>query len=201
VRRWLRRALIVLVIFAAAVAGGNLYVLSTTSPAIFPSADVAPARPYVIVLGNRVFPGDIPAPELANRLNVGLALYRGKRAARIIVSGRVGSVSYDEPRAMRAWLIAQGVPVADVITDPGGYRTAATMAGAAALGVRAALIATQDYHLPRALYLARHAGIDAVGVPAPRSAVKMYDKARVWLREAFARVEIILEVAFRGVKA
>ena len=71
---------------------------------------------------------------------------------------------------MAAWLEARGVKPADVIVDPGGHRTAATMADAAALGVRSALVVTQGYHLPRSLYLARRAGIDAVGVPAPDAA-------------------------------
>ena len=67
---------------------------------------------------------------------------------------------------MAAWLEARGVTRADV-AGPGGHRTAATMADAAAVGARSALVVTQGYHLPRSLYLARRAGIDAVGVPAP----------------------------------
>ena len=75
---------------------------------------------------------------------------------------------YDEPHAMAALAGgARGRSRRRSWSDAGGHRTAATMADAAALGVRSALVVTQGYHLPRALYLARHAGIDAIGVPAP----------------------------------
>ncbi len=67
---------------------------------------------------------------------------------------------------MAAWLEAHGVPARDLIVDRGGYRTASSMADAAAIGVRSLLVVSQGYHLPRALYLARHAGIDAWGVPS-----------------------------------
>ncbi len=153
----------------------------------------------MVVLGNRVFPGGIPSRELAARLETGRALYAAGRARRILVSG-LAQPDYDEPHAMAAWLEAHGVPAADVVLDLGGYRTAATMADTAALGVRSILVATQAYHLPRALYLARHAGIDAVGVPSENGRRSTFDQIRTALRETLARAEIVVEVALRGVR-
>ena len=85
----------------------------------------------------------------------------------IASGGVVRKRGYDEPHAMAAWLVSRGVKPDDVVVDEGGHRTSATMADAAALGVRSALIVTQGYHLPRSIYFARHVGIDALGVPAP----------------------------------
>jgi len=116
----------------------------------------------------------------------------------VIVSGRVAE-GYDEPHAMAVWLEARGVPRGDIVLDGGGHRTAATMAGAAALGVRSAHVVTQGYHLPRALLFARHAGIDALGVPAPAWRPGWSDRLRVFVRESLARAEALLEVTFRGV--
>ncbi len=107
---------------------------------------------------------------------------------------------YDEPHAMAAWLEARGVSPANIVLDPGGHRTAATMAGSAALGVRSALVVSQGYHLPRALYFARHAGIDAVGVPAPSRSTGFGSGVRGFIRESTARAETLLEVALRGVR-
>jgi SanA protein len=177
----------------------NVYVLSTTRGAIVRRIDAAPSRPYVIVLGNLVFPNGTPGHELAQRLEAARALYVSGRARWIVVSGVVRQ-GYDEPRGMAAWLLAHGVPSPDVILDRGGHRTAATMADAAALGVRSALVATQEYHLPRALYLARQAGIDAVGVAAADIGKSSTARFRVGLREFVARAEIVLEVALRGVR-
>jgi vancomycin permeability regulator SanA len=101
---------------------------------------------------------------------------------------------------MAAWLQARGVPPGDILLDLGGRRTAATMAGSVTLGVRSALVVSQGYHLPRALYLARHAGIDAVGVPAEATRSGRWVTFRGWLRETTARAEIVAEVAVRGVR-
>lgn len=198
-RRWALFILIPAATLVAYVSAGNAYLLSTTSERIVPAVEAAPARPWVIVLGNRVFPGNIPSRELGRRLDTALALYRAGRAQKIIVSGRTRS-GYDEPRTMAAWLVERGVPATDVVLDGGGHRTAATMANAAALGVRSALIATQGYHLPRSLYLARHAGIDAIGVPSRPSGDSLYRRVWTFFRETTARAEIILEVALRGVR-
>ncbi len=198
-RRWLWGLLAVGLLCALFVVGANLYLIGRARGATLAGVEAAPPRPYAIVLGNRVLPDGSPSAELAARLETALALHRAGRAAKIVVSGAVAP-GYDEPRAMAAWLQARGVPAADVVADPGGHRTAATMADAAALGVRGALVVTQGYHLPRALYFARHAGIDALGVPAPERFRGGRESLRVFCREAAARVESLLEVAFRGVR-
>jgi SanA protein len=197
--RWRKRLAIGVAVCAALIAAGNGYVLSTTRAALVATVADAPVRPYVVVLGNRVFPGGMPSRELAARLETGRQLYAAGRAGKIIVSG-LSRPDYDEPHPMAAWLEAHGVPAADVILDLGGYRTAATMADTAALGVRSVLVATQGYHLPRSLYLARHAGIDAIGVPSESSRRSIFDFARTALRETLARAETVVEVALRGVR-
>jgi SanA protein len=198
-RRWLRCLAVAALVAAALVVGPNLYLIVTAGPITAASVDSAPTRPYAIVLGNRVFDDGVPSPELARRLETALALYRAGRAAKLVVSGLVKG-DYDEPHAMAAWLQARGVPPADILLDLGGRRTAATMAGSAALGVRSALIVSQGYHLPRALYLARRAGIDAFGVPAQATRSGRWATFRGWLRETTARAEIVVEVAVRGVR-
>jgi SanA protein len=183
---------------AAFVLAANLYLIASTRAAILPGVAAAPARPYAIVPGNRDFAGDVPCNELAARLETALALYRARRAGKIVVSG-LAHGEYDEPRAMAAWLRARGVPSADIVADGGGHRSSATMADSAGLGVRSALVVTQAYHLPRALYLARHAGIDAIGVAAENRHGGWASLVKLFCRETAARAETVLEVALRGV--
>jgi vancomycin permeability regulator SanA len=198
-RRWAGWLLGIALASVAFVVAANLYLIARASAATLPGVEPAPVRPYAIVLGNRVFPDGKPSRELANRLEAALALHRAGRAGKVIVSGRVGE-GYDEPHAMAAWLQARGVPPADIVVDEGGHRTAATMADAAALGVRSAHVVTQGYHLPRALLFARHAGIDALGVPAPAWRPGWSNWLQVLVRESLARAEALLEVTFRGVR-
>jgi len=184
---------------AGLVAAANVHLIRAARPVTAASVETAPVRPYAIVLGNRVNAAGAPSLELAARLETVLALHRAGRAAKVVVSGRVAP-GYDEPRAMAAWLVARGISPADILVDVGGHRTAATMAGSMALGVRSALVVSQDYHLPRALYLARHAGIDAFGVPAVSRRSGWPAAVQLFFRETTARAETVVEVAVRGVR-
>jgi SanA protein len=127
----------------------------------------APHAQAAIVLGARVYPNGQMSPMLADRVQQGLALYRAGKVDKIIVSGDHGSWAYDEPGHMRAALLADGVPPQDVFTDHAGFDTWATMKRARLVfGVSSAVVVTQGFHLPRALYLAHAAGIAAHGVSA-----------------------------------
>lgn len=198
-RRWLKWLAVAAIVVVALDAGANLYLISAARGRTVPSVEAAPVRPYAIVLGNRVFDDGSPSAELGARLRTALELYRAGRATKLVVSGLVAG-AYDEPHAMAAWLEARGVPPVNIVVDVGGHRTAATMAGSVALGVRSALVVSQGYHLPRALHLARHAGIDAVGVPAVRSRAGWFADLRLFIRETTARAESVVEVAVRGVR-
>ncbi|MFL5306061.1 MAG: vancomycin high temperature exclusion protein [Polyangia bacterium] len=200
-RRWGRWVAGCLLVFALLIGAGNAYVLSVTAARRLPQAADAQPQQYAMVLGNRVFPRRGPSWELACRLETGRQLYLAGRARRVIVSGRYRpDLGYDEPAVMAAWLEARGVPRRDLILDRGGYRTASSMADAAAIGVRSLLVVSQAYHLPRALYLAQHAGIDAWGVPSCNAHRNWAQAAHLRVRESLARAEAILEVLVRGVR-
>jgi SanA protein len=201
-RRWWRAFIGAGLLGLILVGAGNVWVLHATAADVASDVGAAPDRPVAIVLGNRVFPDGSLSGELAMRVRVALELYRAGKVRRIFLSGAWREAEgYDEPSAMAAWLERRGVPRAALILDRGGYRTAATMADAAARGIREALVCTQRYHLPRALYLARHAGIAARGVAAGVSPGTLFDCLHSFVRETLARAETVGEVAVRGVSA
>jgi SanA protein len=183
------------------VAVGNVWIAAATSGAVVRDVAAAPERPVAIVLGNRAFSDGSVSPELAARVRVALDLYRAKKVQTLFLSGAFKpEESYDEPGAMADWLERRGVPRDAMVLDREGFRTAATMADAAARGFRAAIVCTQPYHLPRALYFARHAGIAATGVAAESPPAELFVRAYIFLREMIARPEAVLEVALRGVR-
>jgi SanA protein len=200
VRRWLGHLAFATITGIVLVAAANAYVVYSTKGGIVSRTDDAPTVPAAIVLGTRVNVDGSPASGLAERLELALELYRAGRARRLILSGANWGNGYDEPGVMAHWLTAHGVPEADLTLDRRGHRTAATMANASAMGFKQALVCTQPYHLPRALYLARHAGIDAVGVPA-RDDADGYETVRYLLRESLARAQALIEVTVLGVQA
>jgi vancomycin permeability regulator SanA len=150
------------------VAGTNAWVRADVGTRLYASADAVPARSVAIVPGAALAKGRA-AGTLSRRLETALALYRTGRVRAILVSGNDSAVS-PEVSAMNDWLRERGVPAADIWSDVGGSRTRETMLNAAGVfDVREAVICTQAPYAGRALFLARHAGIDAiaVGLPSP----------------------------------
>jgi SanA protein len=148
------------------VTAASAHVRGQAEGLIHADAAAVPARPVAIVLGARVWERE-PSPMLEERLRGALALYRAGKVTKVLVSGDHGGRTYDEVNAMGSWLERAGVPPADVFLDHAGFRTLDTMERAARVfGVTSAVVCTQGFHLPRALFLARRAGIDAVGLEA-----------------------------------
>lgn len=150
---------------------------------------VSEVRPcaVAIVPGAYVAPDGTPSHMLADRLAAALALVEAGKVTRVLVSG-----GPDEVAGMRAWLERRGVT--DLLCDPGGLRTWATMRRAASSGVTRAVVCTQRFHLPRSVYLARAAGIDAVGLVADGRRYR--DVTYNADREACARVRALLDVGW-----
>jgi len=153
---------------ALAVAACNAAVLRGGTPFAERLADGEVAD-CALVLGARVYADGTVSPVLADRLETGLRLYREGRVRRILVSGDHRAESYDEVNAMRRWLEARGVPESDIFLDHAGFDTYSSMARARdVFHARSVIVATQRFHLPRALYIARSLGLVADGAEADR---------------------------------
>lgn len=151
---------------AAGLAGSNLWIARSARTATFARAAAVPPRTFAIVPGSRV-DHNRPLAILSARLEAALELYRAGRVEAILVSGQ-DTPEAPEATVMRAWLRARGVAASDVWSDGGGTRTRETMNRAAAFyGVTDAVVCTQTVNMARSLYLARRAGIDAVGLTLP----------------------------------
>jgi SanA protein len=147
----------------AVVIATNLRVFHQARRSMYETPASVPARAVAIVPGTTV-KGVIPGRTLTERLRAARDLYRLGKIQVILVSGN-RQEGYDEIAAMHTWLVGNGVRDSDVIDDPAGFRTLDTMERAARVfKVTGAIICSQGVHLPRALYLARNAGIDAVGL-------------------------------------
>lgn len=129
-----------------------------------------PAMPVAIVFGagysNRHGPGAV----LFDRVQSGVELYRSGKVRKLLMTGDNGHVGYSEPAAMRRCALSLGVPDRDIVMDFAGFRTYDSLWRARdVFGVRQAVLVTQRYHLPRALYLAHALGLRVVGYPADRA--------------------------------
>ncbi|MBI2394419.1 MAG: YdcF family protein [Deltaproteobacteria bacterium] len=148
----------------------------------------------IVVLGAGIGPDGSVSQVLGDRLETALALYRAGRAPRLLLTGDHSSAEYDEVAAMRRWLEQRGVPRDALLLDGAGVDTFSSISRARTVyGVGRAIVVTQAFHLPRAVWLARAMGIDADGVAAD---LRPY-RGAVWfeLREVISRTKAWLDVS------
>ncbi len=147
-----------------------------------------------LVLGAGVGEDGTPSWVLSDRLAASLELYRTGRVTRIIVSGDHRTREYDEPNAMRGWLEARGVPASAIFMDHAGFDTYSSVWRARhVFGAERVVIVTQQFHLPRALWVARSLGMAAEGAAADQ---RRY-RGAVWFqaREVVSRTKAFVDVA------
>ncbi|MEP6810047.1 MAG: ElyC/SanA/YdcF family protein, partial [Chthoniobacterales bacterium] len=133
------------------------------------------------------------------RMDAAAALYREGKIRHLILSGDNRIVAYDEPKDMRAALLARGVPDSVLTLDDAGFRTLDSMARARAVfDLRKVTIITDDFHAARALVLARHFGLDPIAFTSAPVPLKWSLKTRV--REVLARVLTILDITILQTK-
>lgn len=157
------------VIGAVYVFSVNAYVKNTTKDSIITPKRASELEDVdcIIVLGCFVKPSGVPSDMLYDRIKMGNELYLSKAAPKIIMSGDHGQVEYDEVSTMKAYAVDAGVPSEDVFCDHAGFSTYESIYRAKEIfGADKVIIVTQEYHLHRALYVARSLGIDAYGVSA-----------------------------------
>ncbi len=136
----------------------------------FTTADIAqvPARDVALVLGAApIGPEGGPNRYFEYRLDAAAALFEAGKAKYLLVSGDKRGDGYDEPTAMRAGLIRRGVPAAAIYRDVAGVRTLDSVLRAKEVfGQKTLIVVSQRFHVARAVFLARQAGIEAWGYEA-----------------------------------
>lgn len=170
-------------------------ILLYAHPRTFSAAEV-PARRVAIVFGAGIRNGQ-PSPVLRDRVQTAANLYFSGKVEKILMSGDNRFVDYNEPEAMRQYAITLGVPDTDIVLDYAGRRTYDTCYRARDIfQLDSVILVTQDFHLPRAIYLCNMLGVDGVGVPAD---IQYYRKISrlIWnVRETLAIFGAITDVMY-----
>lgn len=180
-----------------------LYVGAATAPYRSSVAEEIPAGSEADAQGLRVavvfgagVRGDRPTPMLAQRIEGAVALYKLGRVRKLLMTGDNSRADYDEVTVMRRYAEALGVPPGDITLDYAGFSTYESCYRLRPIfGVERAVLVTQSYHLPRAIYTCRALGVEAVGLAMPdwgRYANILI--ARYTLREALATTKALVDV-------
>lgn len=161
---------------------------------IFRSVDWIPQNDVGLVLGTgKRTAGGKPNLHFNQRITAAAALYHAGKVRHLLVSGDNHLASYDEPTDMRDALAAAGVPTNAITCDYAGFRTLdSVVRGKTVFGLQQFTIVTEAFHCPRALWIARQHGLDAIAFAAPDLSARW--SARVKARESLARVWCALDL-------
>ena len=130
------------------------------------------------------------------RIDAAVKLYKAKKISRILISGDGKEKSYDEPKYMRRDLIKRGIPAHKITLDKKGLRTYDSVINAKeTFGLSNFTVISQRFQNERAIFLAGHNDIDAIGFnakDAPNQKGKSAVKVRI--REVFAKVKVFMDL-------
>ncbi|MGB7755735.1 MAG: ElyC/SanA/YdcF family protein [Salinisphaera sp.] len=191
VLRWTITALGSLLLLGIAA---NAWVLGSTRDRIYDDTARLPIYDFALVLGTSPYThtGN-PNALFSNRMKAAARLYHEGRVRHLLVSGANPSRAYNEPRKMYQALRRRGVPDSAITLDYAGFRTLDSIVRAERIfGLRAFVIVSQRYHEYRALFLAQHEGIEAVGYTWP--AEDRRQPLRTEAREYLARIKAVLDL-------
>ena len=189
VRAVLKVALACVVVVFALVAGTNAIVIASTAESVVDEEEAsALAVDAIVVLGASVNDDGTPSDMLRARLNAAIELYFAGVASTIIMTGYDDGEYYDEVSAMRAYALDQGVAAEDILCDPDGYSTYASMTRLATeFDVESVIVVTQAFHVARAIYDGSGTGIVIYGLACDNA---VYDNQLLLeVREVLARTK------------
>ncbi len=178
----------------AAILLPRLITAITSASRTYTTQTVAPA-PVAIVFGAGLWRDGTPTTVLRDRIATAAELYFSGKVQKILMSGDNSYIYYNEPGAMHDYALRLGVPDEDIVLDYAGRRTYDTCYRAQAIfGIHTAILVTQSFHLPRALYTCRALGMEVVGVTSDRQGYRL--SSQVWwnLRELPATLTALLQV-------
>ena len=157
--------------------------------------DEAPSERLAIVFGAGLRRDGTPTPILRDRVETAASLYFSGKVEKLLMSGDNSVFNHNEPESMRQYAMSLGVPENAIAMDYAGSRTYDTCYRAKAVfGMDSALLVTQRFHLPRALFLCNALGLDAYGVEANN---RNYWRGSLFIwnfREQLATVGAFLDV-------
>lgn len=172
----------------------KIFVEIYSAPRTYTADSVPPAR-VAIVLGAGLRNDGTPTAVLRDRVKTAAQLYQQGKVDKLLMSGDNRFANYNEPEGMRQYALTLGVPEKDIVLDYAGRRTYDTCYRASAIfRVESAIVVTQRFHLPRALFLCNSFGVNADGVEANTAHFRKISRF-IWnVRELFATAQAVWDV-------
>ena len=172
----------------------NAWVVYSTKPQVYESAEELPAKDIALVLGtSRYLVNGQKNLFFYYRLQAAVDLYKQGKIKHILVSGDNRSKYYNEPREMYEVLREMGVPKEAITLDFAGLRTLDSVVRCKEIfGQNQVVIITQRFHAYRAAFIANHRELQAVCYVANNP--QFNNTQKIKFREYFARVKALIDL-------
>ena len=192
--RWKRWLIVSLCSLFVMVIMSNLVVSCSTKKMVYQSVESIPYNKTALLLGTSKYLSDGRRNLYYQyRIEAVAALFRAHKVDYVIVSGDNSREDYDEPTDMKNDLVAAGIPAGRIYLDYAGFRTLDSVVRCKEIfGQSSFTIVSQQFHNERAIFLARHYNIAAIGFNAQD--VQAYYGFKTMLREKLARVKLFIDL-------
>lgn len=168
----IRKLIIGLIVLLVVLYAGVVAMVCIREGSVLKTVPAADEYDAIVVLGAQVKPDRSPSIQLSWRLDAAWEAWEQKHVPVVVCGAQGKDEPMPEAEAMSLYLENKGVPAADILKDPDSFNTNQNLQNAAKLlqdlpGIQRVMIVTSDYHVPRAMALARDLGFDACGMGSP----------------------------------
>lgn len=187
-------AIVAIVCSVAAMASAAGIIGAATEGRTYHSLKQIPHRRVGLLLGcSRRLSDGRANLFFSNRVHAAAELFRAGKVDYLLVSGDNRRKEYNEASDMRETLMGAGIPASRIYCDYAGLRTLDSVVRARGVFCQKEItIVSQRFHTERAIFIAMHNGIDAIGYNAAE--VDAYNTFKTKCREQLARVRAVLDV-------
>ena len=136
-----------------------------------------------------------PTQVLKDRVETAVELYKTGKVEKLLLSGDNRFFNYNEPAAMASYALDLGIPQADLVLDYAGQSTYDSCYRAKVIfKLDQAILVTQSFHLPRALFICNQLGLESIGVSADQQKYWTTSTLYWQIRELPASLAAIVDV-------
>jgi SanA protein len=184
-------SLICIFIFVIIIISENI--VGSTHRQCYDTVKDLPFNETGLLLGTSNYIGKNPNYYYLYRIDAAVELYQTGKIKYILVSGDNRKNNYNEPLMIKRDLMKRGVPEKIIFLDYAGFRTFdSVVRSKKVFGQNSITIISQKFHNERAIFIANHNNIQAIGYNAKEVPGRNGLKTRI--RERFARIKAVLDV-------
>jgi len=170
----------------------NYWVLSFSKNNFFTKVEQLPKVEIGLVFWASVKSNLEPSDILKDRLKVAIQAYKAWKIKKIIVSWDNSTANYNEPKAMKKYLVENWIKEDDIYLDFAGFDTYDSLYRAKHIfWVKKIVLFTQDFHLKRAIYISKKLWLETYWIQTnlQKYLAESYNNRR----EILARVKAFLD--------